>query len=71
MFRDNDLFLYVFGLVFGFLLGLFIMYIGFVKGSIILPEKDYDCKQADILETDSSKTICSIFVRKSILERIQ
>ncbi len=53
-----------FGMFFGFLLGMFIVYIGNVKGNLLLPEKDYTCIGAEPIDKDPSIVACTIILRK-------
>lgn len=52
------------GMLFGFLLGMFIVYIGNVKGNLLLPEKDYVCIDAEPIDKDPSIVACTIILRK-------
>lgn len=52
------------GMFFGFLLGCFIVYIGNVKGNLLLPEKDYVCIDAEPIDKDPSIVACTIIIRK-------
>ena len=53
-----------FGMFFGFLLGMFIVYMGNVKGNLLLPEKDYACIDAEPIDKDPSIVACTIILRK-------
>ena len=46
-----------------FLFGCFMTYIGFIQNNIRIPEKDWKCTKAIIINDDPSKTECIIYVR--------
>lgn len=52
------------GMIFGLLLGMFIVYMGNVKNNLLLPEKDYVCIGAEPIDKDPSVVACTIILRK-------
>ena len=46
-----------------FLFGSFMTYISFVRDYITIPEKEWKCTKAIIINDDPSKTECIIYVR--------
>lgn len=64
--NDNQpsLLLYYGGILVGFLLGLFIMYMGYVKPNLLLPVESYTCIDAEPIDKDPSIVACTIILRK-------
>ena len=52
------------GMLFGFLLGMFIVYISQVQHNLLLPEIDYVCIDAEPIDKDPSIVACTIILRK-------
>jgi hypothetical protein len=46
-----------------FLSGMFFIWALFIKHSIIIPEQDWKCTHAIILNDDPSKTECTVYKR--------
>jgi len=46
-----------------FFFGCYVTYIGFVMDYIHIPEKEWKCTKAIIINDDPSKTECIIYVR--------
>lgn len=65
--NDNQpsLFLYYGGVLVGFLLGLFMMYMNYVKPNLLLPKDNYICVGAEPLGQDPSIVSCTILLRKN------
>lgn len=55
---------YVIGIFIGFLIGMFVMYMNYVKHNLLLPEDKYVCVGAEPLGTDPSIVACTILLRK-------
>jgi hypothetical protein len=55
---------YVIGVFVGFLMGMFVMYMNYVKHNLLLPENKYTCVGAEPLGEDPSIVACTILLRK-------
>jgi len=47
--------------IFTFLLGMFLIWAMFIKHNILIPEQDWKCTHAIILNDDPSKTECTVY----------
>lgn len=62
--KHVDSIIYFIGIFVGVLIGMFIMYMGYIKHNLLLPEDKYVCVGAEPTGTDPSIVACTIFLRK-------
>lgn len=62
--KKPDTAVYFLGIFVGFLMGMFIMYMGYIKHNLLLPEEKYVCVGAEPTGTDPSIVACTILLRK-------
>ena len=62
--QHPNLLIYCVGIILGFFIGVFIMYMDHVRPNLLLPEKDYVCIDAEPIDKDPSIVACTIILRK-------